>query len=386
MTAQDLFPALTKGLQELYGSAPQAQTLAQEFANIKNAFVDMADNIGQAGGSNALKAFAEGAQAALVFLDASLVATGQKIGVLMGAVSTLDFSGVKDAFAQIESEAQTKLAKAAQHNELLRASLQAVGGEATQAALAVQQAAGQADASAVSYQALGAAYKKVRDELAQQIDLSERDVKAAKARGDAAVAQARLLGDEAALRAAIGQAAQGEAQALATLAQQRQTEVDVLRAELDNKKALLATAGTLSEERTKELQALEALVAQSISMPMRRPRKPPPPRPAPAPRGGGTGRRTSPRGGAGQRGGAQVGRRRGGQPAATPARAGAAERADGAPDGRRTSVRRERIRQMEIDAQITRAKAEAQRVEAEEALRWPRPRWRKWLPRARPMR
>ena len=369
VTAQDLFPALTKGLQELYGSAPQAQTLAQEFANIKNAFVDMADNIGQAGGSNALKAFAEGAQAALVFLDASLVATGQKIGVLMGAVSTLDFSGVKDAFAQIESEAQTKLAKAAQHTELLRASLQAVGGEATQAALAVQQAAGQADASAVSYQALGAAYKKVRDELAQQIDLSERDVKAAKARGDAAVAQARLLGDEAALRAAIGQAAQGEAQALATLAQQRQTEVDVLRAELDNKKALLATAGTLSEERTKELQALEALVAQ---------------------------KHIDADATAAQAAAAQASARAKGaeaqaaEQARVAAQASAVARksdADAAINllqhqrglaqqseqmarlmGDETSVRRERIRQMEIDAQITRAKAEAQRVEAEGSI------------------
>lgn len=376
VTAQDLFPALTKGLQELYGSAPQAQTLAQEFANIKNAFVDMADNIGQAGGSNALKAFAEGAQAALVFLDASLVATGQKIGVLMGAVSTLDFSGVKDAFAQIESEAQTKLAKAAQHNELLRASLQAVGGEATQAALAMQQAgaaaqqgAAQADASAVSYQALGAAYKKVRDELAQQIDLSERDVKAAKARGDAAVAQARLLGDEAALRAAIGQAAQGEAQALATLAQQRQTEVDVLRAELDNKKALLATAGTLSEERTKELQALEALVAQ---------------------------KHIDADATAAQAAAAQASARAKGPEAQAAeqvrvaAQASAVARkseADAAINllahqrglaqqseqmarlmGDETSARRERIRQMEIDAQITRAKAEVQRVEAEGSI------------------
>lgn len=377
VTAQDLFPALTKGLQDLYGSAPQArQTLAQEFANIKNAFVDMTDNIGQAGGSNALKAFAEGAQAALVFLDASLVATGQKIGVLKGAVSTRDFSGIKDAFAQIESEAQTKLAKAAQHNDVLRASLQAVGGEAAQAALAMQQAgaaaqqgAAQADASAVSYQALGAAYKKVRDELAQQIDLAERDVKAAKARGDAAVAQARLLGDEAALRAAIGQAAQGEAQALATLAQQRQTEVDVLRAELDNKKALLAAGGQVSDERKKELQALEALIAQ---------------------------KQIDADATAAQAAAAQASARAKGAEAQAAeqsrvaAQASAVARksdADAAINllqhqrglaqqseqmarlmGDETSVRRERIRQMEIDAQITRAKAEAQRVEAEGSI------------------
>ncbi|OJV53260.1 MAG: hypothetical protein BGO36_10815 [Burkholderiales bacterium 68-10] len=376
VTAQDIFPALTRGLNELYAGAPQAQTLAQEITNIKNAFVEMADNIGQAGGGNALKAFAEGAQTALTFLDAALVATGKKIGVLVGAFAAMDFSGLKTAFAEIESEAQTKLAKAAQHNDVLRASLQAVGGEATQAALAMQQAgaaaqqgAAQADASAVSYQALGAAYKKVRDELAQQIDLAERDVKAAKARGDAAVAQARLLGDEAALRAAIGQAAQGEAQALATLAQQRQTEVDVLRAELNNKLALLAAGGQVSDERKKELQALEALIAQ---------------------------KQIDADATAAQAAAAQASARAKGPEAQAAeqvrvaAQASAVARkseADAAINllahqrglaqqseqmarlmGDETSARRERIRQMEIDAQITRAKAEVQRVEAEGSI------------------
>jgi len=376
VTAQDIFPALTRGLNELYAGAPQAQTLAQEITNIKNAFVEMADNIGQAGGGNALKAFAEGAQTALTFLDAALVATGKKIGVLVGAFAAMDFSGLKTAFAEIESEAQTKLAKAAQHNDVLRASLQAVGGEATQAALAMQQAgaaaqqgAAQADASAVSYAALGAAYKKVRDELAQQIDLAERDVKAAKARGDAAVAQARLLGDEAALRAAIGQAAQGEAQALATLAQQRQTEVDVLRAELNNKLALLAAGGQVSDERKKELQALEALIAQ---------------------------KQIDADATAAQAAAAQASARAKGPEAQAAeqvrvaAQASAVARkseADAAINllahqrglaqqseqmarlmGDETSARRERIRQMEIDAQITRAKAEVQRVEAEGSI------------------
>ena len=55
ITAQDIFPALAQGLNELYGSAPQAQTLSQEITNIKNAFSDMADEIGQAGGLSALK-------------------------------------------------------------------------------------------------------------------------------------------------------------------------------------------------------------------------------------------------------------------------------------------------------------------------------------------
>jgi hypothetical protein len=118
---------------------PQAQTLSQELTNIKNAFTGMADRIGEAGGLQLLKGGAEVAQAAIVLLGEGVVATGQKIGVLLGALATMDFSGVEQAFADIEAEARKNLIGAAQHNDVLRASLGAVGNDATQAALAQQQ-------------------------------------------------------------------------------------------------------------------------------------------------------------------------------------------------------------------------------------------------------
>lgn len=267
LAAEDLFPALTKGLNDLYGGAPAAQTLSQEIINIKNAFVEMAANIGEAGGLDALKRGAELAQTAIVLLDDALVTTGKTLGVLMGAVTTLDFSGVKQAFADIEAESRDKLLKAAQHNETLRGYIGAVGNEALQSALAVQQAAtattaaaAQAGAAAPSYAALATAYAAVKKEVAEQIELATKEVAATKARGEAAVAEAKLKGDEAALRKAIGQAAANEAAALQELAAKRQTEVDVLRAELANKQAALAGAGPLSDARQKELVDLEGLI------------------------------------------------------------------------------------------------------------------------------
>ena len=246
VAAQDLFPALAKGLNELYGGAQPAQTLAQEITNVKNAFVEMAANIGEAGGLSALKVGAEGAQAAIVLLDAALVSTGKTIGVLVGAFASMDFSQVRTMLAEVEAEAEDKLAKAAQHNDTLRAALKAMGEESTLAKLAQQEAAaataaaGQAASNAApNYAALVAAYGEVRKELAAQIELADKNVAAVKARGEAAVAEARLLGDEAALRKAVGQAAADEAGALTALAQKRQTEVDVLRAELENKQVLL---------------------------------------------------------------------------------------------------------------------------------------------------
>lgn len=267
VAAQDLFPALTKGLNDLYGGAPAAQTLSQEIANIKNAFVEMAQNLGESGGLSALKVGAEAAQAAIVMLDAALVAAGKSIGVMIGALVTMDFSQVKTMLAEIQAEAESKLLKAAQHNTTLRNALKAVGDESARTALAQQEAAAAtsktaqaASAVAPSYLALVAAYGDVRKELLAQIELADKNVAAVKARGEAAVAEAKLLGDEAGLHKAIGQAAADEAVALADLAQKRQTDVDVLRAELENRRVLLRTTGDYSAERRKEVADLEQLI------------------------------------------------------------------------------------------------------------------------------
>ncbi len=269
VAAQDLFPALTKGLNDLYGGAPKAQTLSQEITNIKNAFVEMAANLGESGGLDALKTGAEGAQAAIVMLDAALVATGKTIGVVVAAIANWDFSQVKTMLAEIEAEAEAKLLKAAQHNDTLRGALKAVGDASAQSAIAqmesarAAQASGQAAGSATpNMAALSAAYGEVRKELEKQVELADKNVAAVKARGDAAIAEARLLGDEAALRKATGDAAAQEAAALADLAAKRQTEVDVLQAELANKRALHIAAGGANEQRTKELNDLADLISK----------------------------------------------------------------------------------------------------------------------------
>lgn len=268
VTARDIFPALTKGLNEVYGASGQGQTLAQEITNIKNAFIDMASYIGESGGEDELKKWAERGQAAITMLGVGLVDFGRKAGTVIGALVSRDFSQLQQAFDDIEKEGRDKLVKAAAHNEQLRAAIGAVGSEADKAALAVQQqaaatqqAAEQAAAAEPSYAALSVAYVKARDALKDQIDLTTKGVAAAKARGDALVAEARLLGDEAGLRKAIGTAAAGEATALSDLAQARQTEVDVMTHELANKRAILKASGDESDERKKELETLEQSIA-----------------------------------------------------------------------------------------------------------------------------
>lgn len=264
ITAQDLFPALTKGLNELYGSAGGAQTLAQEITNVKNAFTDMAANIGDNGGLAALKVGAEVAQTAITLLGDALVSTGKTIGVLMGAVATLDFSGVKQAFADIEAESRDKLLKAAEHNGVLAKYIGLVGSESIQAALAQQQAGGaaaqagqQASAAADQWIQLNNGYGQVLTSVRAQIEAQEKSVIARDAEGKASVALAGAFGTENEKREAQAQAAAANAKALQDLALLRQTELATMQAQLAALQQEAAVHGKLSNERAKQVAELQ---------------------------------------------------------------------------------------------------------------------------------
>lgn len=268
ITAQDIFPALAQGLNELYGSAPQAQTLSQEITNIKNASVDMADHLGEAGGLDALKMGAEMAQAAIVYLDDTLVTVGKTIGVVVAAITTMDFSGLKQSFADIEAESRDKLLKAAQHNSVLRASIETGGTEAMKAALAQQQlgnatqqaAAAGAEASP-TWVKVASDYGKVIEAITEQIAATEKSVIARDAEGKAAVALAQAFGTEAQQRQAQADAAAANAQAQQQLAQLKTTELEAMKAELAALQALAAQQGPLDAQRQKQLQELEKKIA-----------------------------------------------------------------------------------------------------------------------------
>lgn len=268
IAASDLFPALSKGLNDLYGGAPAAQTLSQEITNIKNAFTEMAANIGEAGGLDALKVGAEVAQTAIVLLDDTLITVGKTLGVLAGAVATLDFSGVEEAFADIEKESRDKLLKAAQHNDTLRGYIKSMGNEALSAAVAQQelakstQQAGQAAAAqGPTWVKLATDYGKVLEAVREQIAQAEKSVIARDAEGKASVALAAAFGTETQQREAQAKAAQANAQELEKLAQLKTTELNVMQAELAALKALATEHGKLDDAKTKQLQELEKQIA-----------------------------------------------------------------------------------------------------------------------------
>lgn len=157
ITANEIFPALTAGLTQLYGGVGDARSLSAELTNIRNALVLMAEDIGNAGGLAALKSLAQIAHAAIVVLDAGIVAMGKNIGTVMSAVANLDFSQLRSELSKIEIEGRTKILKAAQYNDLLRSTLESVGSEAAKSALEAQKFAAKVDAGTASIERTGAA-------------------------------------------------------------------------------------------------------------------------------------------------------------------------------------------------------------------------------------
>lgn len=268
IAASDLFPALAKGLNDLYGSAPSAQTLSQELTNVKNAFTEMAANIGDSGGLAPLKTGAEFAQAAILTLELTLIGVGKSIGAVAAAIANWDFSGLKESFAEIERESRDKLLKAASHNELLRNSIKSSGDQALIAGLAQQelakstQQAGQAAAAqGLIWVNLASDYGKVLEAVREQIAQAEKSVIARDAEGKASVALAAAFGTETQQREAQAKAAQANAQELEKLAQLKTTELNVMQAELAALKALATEHGKLDGAKTKQLQELEKQIA-----------------------------------------------------------------------------------------------------------------------------
>ena len=268
IAASDIFPALAKGLNELYGAADGAQTLSQELTNVKNAVTDMAANIGDAGGLSALKVAAEIAQGAIVGLDAGLVAAGKSIGVVLAALANWDFSGLKQAFADIEKEAKDKVLKAAQHNETLRNSLKNSGDQAIITALAQQELA--TKTGAVSAAALAGAsdfvklqngYRIVRESIVEQITAQEKSVIARDAEGEAAVALANAFGTETEQRQALAAAAAASAAELERLAALKLQELATMQAELQALQEEAAQRGVVDEAKAKQMAELEKAIA-----------------------------------------------------------------------------------------------------------------------------
>lgn len=277
LTAEELFPALSKGLNKLYADTDEAgnktETLTQKWEHFKNATADAFKAVGDAGGLAILKGSLDAAEAAIVATSVGIVAMGKRLGVFLAALASGDigwkgFSDrAKQAFAEIDKEAQDTLVKVAKHNRTLEDSFN----PAERAALAAARANDKAAAAAkeggdtarqvsADWTKLNVAYGELEENAAKASKQSEAYAEARKAEAEAVVATAKAFGTETEKLKANEQAGMENAAATAWVASRRKEELEIVRAHLVSLNKEIETQGFATEQQKKTIDALQKTV------------------------------------------------------------------------------------------------------------------------------
>lgn len=278
LTAEQLFPALTKGLNDLYGAsaagAEQTRTLAQRWEQLKNAIADAFKTIGDAGAVTVLKAGLEGLEALLVSASVGTVALGKNLGIFLAAIKGGDIGirgfsdAAKAAFAEVEREAYDKLGKAAQHNAILAGRLAEAGKASTAAAALIKQSSSSvaevgssADQASLAITRLNVQYAQLAEAGKKATEQSKQRAEATKAQTDATISLAAAFGTEREQLLAKEAATQSNAEALRRLAVEKAADLTQTERHLAGLKAEIATRGIATESEQKQLDALQLLIA-----------------------------------------------------------------------------------------------------------------------------
>lgn len=249
LTTEELFPALTAGLNKLYGAtgsmSSQTETLTQKWAHLKNSVDSWFKMIGDSGAMTVFRGGLDALEVGAVRLTASVESAAGKFKVLFKA--TDDSNGnvkkfvdlVKTGFSEVEKEAQDKLVKVAMHNSVMAATLDESGKRALEAAKSQAQNAastekgGAAAAGATpKWIALKTAFNAKDDAAEKASKQAINHSEAVKAEAEAGLALANALGSEAEKRQAKVNASRMEAAALAEVANHRREELNLARQQL----------------------------------------------------------------------------------------------------------------------------------------------------------
>lgn len=279
LATEQLFPALTKGLTNLYGAqsaaGQQTEILAQRWDRFKNSVADAFKMIGDAGVVDLLKDGLQTLEAAITSTTVGTVLLGKTVGTFLAALANGDigmkgFSDrAKEAFAEIEKEAADKLLAAARHNKYLEEALSDTAKAALsasrahgQAGAAIAQAGGSAGASEIAITRLNVRYGELEEKSEKAAKQAKISAEARKAETDASVSLATALGTEREQLIAKEAATRTNAEALRRLAAERAADLALSERHLASLRVEIATRGKASDAEQKQLDALQQLVAQ----------------------------------------------------------------------------------------------------------------------------
>lgn len=297
MTAQDLFPALKKGLDEMYGAnnaaAQSTDTLTQKWNHLTNALTggvkSMKDGFAGAFFSGLMDAATAGVIALSQAYDALFKVTSLGYAELKAIWNSDDFTintnRIADGIAKINAEMVDGLIKSSKSSETLAWVLNFIGAEqiktaettaqltdaTTKAADATAKATVANKDNSIAITQLGVAYTEQNDKLATSIKLSEKQIERAKEGVDASNATAKALGNERDMLESAAHGAQIMANVTAALSEQRKKQAILAKEEYEATKKLAEEEGTATTTRKEAIEKLKekadalAVVAQKTN-------------------------------------------------------------------------------------------------------------------------
>lgn len=235
MTAEELFPALSAGLEKLYGQAAPTETMSQRWAHFKNGIVETFGAVADTGVWATLSIVLGGVTEVVMILatgvttvTAGFFALVKALAVTTAAVVNMDFSHLKEELQGISEEMLTtinRVASLTQVSKILKPAMDETG----------QAHKGAKDATAEHNKALTqlkSGYAYATEAAAEATKQTQANVEAKNAEATATLAAANAFGNETQKLMAKADATRVAAAGSAELAERRKDELALAKANL----------------------------------------------------------------------------------------------------------------------------------------------------------
>ncbi len=268
--ASDLLPALSKGLNELYGKAAPPDNIVSNWARLKNTFTETAIAIGEGGASSGLAKALSGAAIAVHGASAEVDILGTGLGELAAAVVTGNYElGTGEEIANRYADALRKSAETAGFADKaqtgLTGGMQQGNQTAGEAFRAMERLADKQQQTGESLLKIKAAYGELAKGSKDYTDQIEKEAAARASEGAALLQLVNLYGSEAEKRLVAANVAETQYAAMQRLAQAREVEAIVAQSLAIRLQDEALKRGDTTEATRKEIEAAQKSAAAKNS-------------------------------------------------------------------------------------------------------------------------
>lgn len=264
--AGDIIPALTKGLNDLYGKAAPPQNITSEWARLKNVLSETAIAIGEGGASKGLTKTLSVAALAAQGFTAVFDVMGTAVGESAAAIATGNYE-VSEGEAQVEKYANAlrKTAETAGLVEKAQSGLNSTQGEsaktAAEASRALEGAAEKQAQAGESLLKTKAMYAEAASGAAAYTTQIEKEVIARRDESSALAALVNLQGSEIEKRQVAVIVTEAQADAAQRLGQAREVEAVIAQSLALRLQGEALKRGDNTEATRKEIEAAQKSAA-----------------------------------------------------------------------------------------------------------------------------